>query len=603
MDENESSSEDEAGITLNINADYARRFEHNKKRTEMMQLEEKYGKTTAKDDVDEASESDSEDDVSEDDVGELVTEDLDKEISATLQAIKSKDPRVYDPNIKFYSEITEGTGVTPKEGKDKPMFLKDYHRKNLLEGGVQEDEAPRTYVQEQAALKEDIVKAMHAEVEEVSDAAEEEEGFLVRKIPKAKTSAIAAPILDPETAARDPENFLSNFLSSRAWIPTGTTNFQALESDDEEEEQRAEVFEAAYNLRFEDPELSNQKLLSHARDAAAKYSVRREEKSGRKSIREKERAKKEEEKKKRETDRARLKKLRTEQVEQKIEKIREAAGLRGQDVDLGEWANFLEEDWDDSKFDKEMRNRFGESYYQEEGEGTDDGSTSHSRRKKPKKPKWDDDIDIKDLIPDFDDSEKPDPAIALTDDEEDGEEDKDEEGNAQMEDAPEISSKPQKAAHADAKASARRDRRLIEQLVEQSLPLDTASSSSSRFTPFRYRETSPTAFGLTPLDILAADDSQLNEFAGLKKLAAFRDPDRKKKDKKKLGKKARLREWRKSTFGDEEGPRRELVFAPEVVVGENKGDSGVGDAEGGAVREGERKKKRKRSKKGKGVAA
>jgi protein KRI1 len=549
-------------------------------------VEEKYGKEGP--DADDDLLTSTSDEESEDDAGELVTEGLDAEISATIQAIRNKDPRVYDANIKFYSEVELVEQDAAKEEKTKPMFLKDYHRKNLLEGSgapVDED-APRTYVQEQEALKQDIVKAMHAEAGEGSE--DEEDGFLVRKTPRLEKSTSKITIPDPAQADREPETFLSNFLSSRAWVPTSTTGFQELESDDDEEDERADAFEAAYNLRFEDPEKSNEKLLSHARDAAAKYSVRREEKSGRKSQREKERQKREEEKKKRETERARLKKLRMEQMEGKIEKIRDAAGLSGKTVDIGEWATVLEEDWDDSRFDAEMRKRFGEDYYEGGAiDGSDDGSTSHSRRKKPKKPKWDDDIDIKDLVPDFEEGDEPNPAIALTDNE-----------DKVMEDANGADSsqhKIKKSARADAKATARRDRRLIEALVDQSLPLEIAASSSKSFTPFRYRETTPTDFGLTPLDILAADDAQLNEFVGLKKLAAWRDADRKKKDKKKLGKKARLRQWRKETFGNEDGPRQEEIFAPEPVKLIEKAEEG--QAEDGTVREGERKKKRKRSKK------
>jgi protein KRI1 len=548
-------------------------------------VEEKYGKEGA--DADDDLLTSTSDEESEDDAGDLVTEHLDAEISATLQAIRNKDPRVYDAKIKFYSEVELAEQDAAKEGKVKPMFLKEYHRKNLLENsiGPSDEDAPRTYVQEQEALKQDIVKAMHAEAGD--DSEDEEDGFLVRKTPRQEKSTSKNPIPDPAQADREPETFLSNFLSSRAWVPTSTTGFQELESDDDEEEDRADAFEAAYNLRFEDPEKSNEKLLSHARDAAAKYSVRREEKSGRKSQREKERQKKEEEKKKRETDRARLKKLRMEQMEGKIEKIRDAAGLSGKTVDIGEWATVLEEDWDDSRFDAEMRKRFGEDYYQGGGiDGSDDGSTSHSRRKKPKKPTWDDDIDIKDLVPDFEEGDEPNLA-ALSDDD-----------DQIMEDANGVDSsqhKVKKSVRADAKATARRDRRLIEALVDQSLPLETAASSSKSFTPFRYRETTPTDFGLTALDILAADDAQLNEFVGLKKLAAWRDADRKKKDKKKLGKKARLRQWRRETFGTEEGPRQEEIFAPEPVRLVETAEEGPADV--GTVREGERKKKRKRSSK------
>jgi protein KRI1 len=39
----------------------------------------------------------------------------------------------------------------------------------------------------------------------------------------------------------------------------------------------------------------------------------------------------------------------------------------------------------------------------------------------------------------------------------------------------------------------------------------------------------------------------------LKKLAAFRDTEKKRKDRKHLGKKARLRKWRQEVFGSEEG--------------------------------------------------
>jgi hypothetical protein len=76
-------------------------------------VEEKYGR--AMDNPSEESETDSEDDVSEDDDAELATEALDAEISATLNAIRSKDPRVYNPDITFYHSIQD-TGRRPRGG-------------------------------------------------------------------------------------------------------------------------------------------------------------------------------------------------------------------------------------------------------------------------------------------------------------------------------------------------------------------------------------------------------------------------------------------------------------------------------------------------------
>ncbi len=160
-------------------------------------------------------------------------------------------------------------------------------------------------------------------------------------------------------------------------------------------------------------------------------------------------------------------------------------------------------------------------------------------------------------------------------------------------------SKPRKSskkARADAKAEAkriaRRERRQIESIVDANLPVDTANPQKTADVPsFRYRETSPTTFGLSAKDILFADDAKLNEFVGLKKLAAWREPDKKAKDRRKFSKKQRLREWRKETFGNRDGP---------VLSNEQSGPPNTGAGEGEVKKAG---KKRKRSKKVKTEAA
>lgn len=501
---------------------------------------------------------------------------------------------MYDDKAKFYNDFDEEKESSEEVKKDKPMFLKDYHRKTLLEGQGEDEEVPMTYVQEQDALKKDLVNAMHAEADKDSDSDNEaEDGFLLaKKVIPGKKENPAIP--DLAIAEREPETFLSNFLASRAWVPNESSRFANLESDDEDEDTRADEFEHAYNLRFEDPEVSNQKLMSHAREAAAKYSARREEVSGRKKQREKEREKKEDQRKERQAERVRLRKLRVEEMESRVQKIREAAGLKGKSVKLEDWSSVLEDDWNDDKFNEEMRKHFGDAYYDEDDD-LDTKSSSKKKKKEPKKPTWDDDLDIKDLVPDFESDDKPASAIALS--ENDSEEDNEEDDPALTGSTTRRNHKKEKA---DAKAAARRDRRLIEKLADEFLPLETAASSSNNFTPFRYRETSPETFGLTPLDILVANDTQLNEFAGLKKLAAFRDPERKKIDKKKLGKKARLRQWRKDTFGTEDGPKLEEVFMPGGLKGDGMDVNEPVDEEG-VVKEGERKQKKKK-KRGKKIA-
>lgn len=542
-----------------------------------------------KDSKDSEDESSSEE---EDEDGELATTALDEEIMATLKAIRSKDPRVYDKDAQFYTK--EDANAQPEDAqkkKPKPMTLHDYHRENLLSGNpLPEDDtsdAPRTYAQEQEDLKKSIVQQMHAAAEDEGDQSDndagEEEDFLVRKsAPEPVSGSKKDAKLNIENADKDPETFLSNFLSARAWIPAGRENLQPFESDDEEEDERAEAFEEAYNFRFEDPSKINTQLITHSRDATNQQSVRRDEKSGRKKIRDAERQKKEEEKKQRETEKNRLRKLKTEELQEKVRKVKEVAGLRASKFTDEDWAKFLDGAWDDKDWEKEMQKNFGEEYYAEKD---DFGGDGEEKRKHPKKPTWDDDIDITDLVPDFEDEENPafDPSDAEMED---------------VDDAGEGSSKNKKSKaqeKRDQKREARKDRMRIDEAVDRNLDLDVAllpGASKKNTGHFRYRETSPQSFGLTARDILMADDAHLNQFAGLKKLASFRDAEKKSKDQRKLGKKARLRQWRKDTFGNEEGP--EFVFGGEKGPGKDDAPE-AGDVD---IREGEpRKKKRKRSKK------
>ena len=540
----------------------------------------------------------------EDDAGELLNDDLDQEISATLAALRSKDPRIYDPESKFFQEVEAAAEAANGTAKEPSMTLKQYHTKNYLGELGEEEDAPKTHAQEQEEVRRNLVKELKAAEDD-----DEDDDFLITKsrIEPAPEKPVKITAQDVENADKDPETFLSNFMASRAWVPKGDSRFQPLESDDDDEDAAAEEWEASYNMYFEDTAGANEKIVTYARDAVAATTVRRDGKSSRAKAREAARAKREAERREREEDLARLRKLKMDEMEKKVQKIRQTGGLKGRDFNIEEWKDVLEGDWSDDEWDKEMQRRFGDAYYADNDAMSDSGDEDAKSKKKAKKPKFDDDIDIKDLIPDFKDDEDERPEFTLSDDENagsdgdamdvDGEED-DEEGSKSKK-----SSKQRKQERADAKSAARRDRRLIENLVNDSLQYEAALATSSSKAPkgFRYRETSPTTFGMTPRDILLASDKQLNEFAGLKKLAAFRDPAKKKKDKKQLSKKARLRQWRQETFGDAEGPKGGF----ETILGAEKGDAeGANEqAEGGNIHEGERKKKRKRKGKKAGVEA
>ncbi|KAI4104749.1 MAG: hypothetical protein L6R37_003103 [Teloschistes peruensis] len=607
-DSSTSDSEDVSGGTLllptsskdvlNINESFARRFEHNKRREELHKLEEKYGKDpvirrksldsiSLEDNTD--SFSDSED---EDDEGYLASGELDQQVQATLQAIKAKDPRVYDKTTAFYTiqedQVSE-IGVTRM--KDKPMYLNDYHRENILRGvtDFQDGEPLPTYAQEQDAVKAAVVREINASTKKArtdreSDSGKdgsEDEGtngeFLVPKAPESQTvtgqlqRASAKPLPDVESADKDPERFLSDYMSARAWLPQIGSKTLPFESDDEEEEKRAEEFEDAYNLRFEDPSITNEKLISHARDATARYSVRREATKGRKKTREIEKTRREMEKESREEDKARLRKLRIADIEQKIKKIKDTAGLRKQDLDINDWSKFLDEGWDNKRWEEEMQERFGDSYYADLDTHEEDAETTEGIHK-VKKPKWKDDIHIGDILPDFEETEHLNAThFTLSDAESDVGRGQDPESEDQGLHG--VSLKKQRSREKnEGQKQARKERRHIEQLVDRGLKVDNklADMGSKHAGFFRYRETSPVAFGLSANDILMASDTQLNQYAGLKKLATFRDSTKKGKDRKRLGKKARLKQWRKETFGS--------VLGPQSTLADLLADQGDGDA-------------------------
>lgn len=534
---------------------------------------------------------------------------MDEQIQDTLQAIRRKDPRVYDEKVKFFTELDEqaqnNKGLERKI--EKPMYLSDYHRRNLLESAaaseVQDDE-PMSYAQQQDDLKNGIVKEMH-------DAAygkgehDSDDDFLIQKpsAPPEESPIVRSkgklPTVGLEGADRDPETFLSNFMSTKAWIPGAGTTMQPFESDDEEEDRQAELFEEAYNMRFEDPQASNEKLLSHARDAAARYSVRKETTNSRKKARESVQLKKEAARQARDEEKARFRKLKVSEIEEKIRKIKDAAGLRSKSLHEQDWSAFLDEGWDDNRWEQEMRERFGDDYYADH-DSDDRNVVEGKSKRKIQKPKWEDDIEINDLVPDFDAAEHEKLGPSLTDDQQptaSGAIESHSDSDSKSVAKPSPKSKSNKRRERDeSKREARLERRKVEQLVDDSMKVDDTLSKFSKKHAghFRYRETSPIAYGLTPHDILMASDSQLNQYAGLKKLAAFRDSGKKRKDQKRLGKKARLRQWRKETFGNEQGPPKTLTDTEGLGI-EGLADpiTKLKDANGVDIKQGKKSRSRK----------
>jgi len=115
---------------LSINQSYAERYQHNKRRVHLEQLQQKYGEEEG-----DSDESDSED-VTEDEDGEQLTPQVDAAILRTLQRIREKGSDLYDADNRVFDiEQAQLRQAAPsaRSSSSKKMTLQDYQRSRVLD--------------------------------------------------------------------------------------------------------------------------------------------------------------------------------------------------------------------------------------------------------------------------------------------------------------------------------------------------------------------------------------------------------------------------------------------------------------------------------------
>ncbi|TKR60989.1 hypothetical protein L596_028162 [Steinernema carpocapsae] len=173
-------NDDAESGSLTINKDYADRYDNWRRLEEMQRLKDKYG--------DEANEEGDTDSTSSEEVE--WTADDEKSFLKTFAALKTKNPKIYNTEEKFFvkkDDASTSKVSSSKEKKDKPMFLKDYERKLITEHGgqISEDEdnagfeKPKEggYFAEQERLKKEFKMALGD-----SEGEESEEDLLTKRV-------------------------------------------------------------------------------------------------------------------------------------------------------------------------------------------------------------------------------------------------------------------------------------------------------------------------------------------------------------------------------------------------------------------------------------
>ncbi|KAJ8146456.1 hypothetical protein OY671_000485 [Metschnikowia pulcherrima] len=506
--------------------------------------------------VGSGSESESSDSEIEDDYGELLTENVEKSIQQVLETIKTDPKKLLDPETKFFDD--DGAVVEKKAG-DKPIYLKDYHRMNLLSGdykadndneyGTVDGEKPYAVVEREERDK------LLADINDAFENEEDDEGDFMKKKESKKSGPEDAPVQLPDSKAH-PEDFLSSFLSNEAWIPKKNDKVIDLDEIDKDDEQdfddAVEDFEKAFNFRYEDP--NSAEIVSYARTQA---SLRRGKTNSRRRARDKKNAIKEQEKHEIEQALQKKKNSKINKVMDRLNKIKEAVGddVSDEVIERVFGDSLLNDDFDDADWDSRMSEIFNEQYYGSEmtkpewGDDDDIMAEFHAQKSEENEDEENELVDVGEEEEEDDDAEEEESKASSSGSGEDGKQrkskkDKIKEKSLAKKDKKSFKEKAQKLVEANAL-------KLKEEVEEE------RGRSRGDEIQFKYREVSPESFGLSTREIFLANDSDLNKLISIKKFAPYKPKEVALKDKRKYTKKKHLQQWRHEVFKNKEGPARQ----------------------------------------------
>jgi len=572
-----SDSENEDISNIKIDEEYARRFEHNKRREDLQRYEELKKKGvigSPSHSEDDESESESSDD---DNVNNFNTKS-EKEFFDALIKVKKKDPVLKQKDVKLFesdhSSEDESDDEKSKDKEKKSMFLKDVVAKHLIEEGPdfgdKEDETnekgisnggKKTYADEQEELKQAFLKA--AEKDGLGD-----EDFLTLK---EKTGEDKVESEDEEFEEKldayfDDSNenslFLKNYFKNKMWVDKNAENLNVGEedlqeiSDDEIEIERQEEYEVSFQ---ENP---GDRVLGHARkveDSVRKKTNSRKEqrksKEEREAIRQKER----------DEELKHLKNVKMQEIQEKVKKIKKIAGINDGDIIPLSTAE-LEKEFDPEEYDRMMKKAFDAKYYNEEDVDPDFGSEGEEDMEKPDFEKED---DLLGLPKDWDECGSDGGFLAAREKalkaKIENTSDDLMEGETEKEDIPEEGSSRKRKRKTALLEKARQI------MMDEYYKLDYEDTVGDLKTRFKYTKTKPNRFGLDTPEILLIDDKELNQHISLKKLAPYQEEELKLSKQKRYMLKMRAKEiLRAASLGKKKNKRSKVDSSKSTKVDSSK---------------------------------
>ncbi|CAN4110338.1 unnamed protein product [Withania somnifera] len=524
--------EDEKLDKIEINEEFARRYEHNKKREDLQRLEELKKKGLVDENDEEEDTSSEEEEEEEDDLHPSTN----LKFFDGLLKIKKGDPLLNNKDAKLFDSEseTESKEKKMKKKEKKPMYLKDVVSKHLMEEGPEfgeevEEKKAKTYTEEQDDLRQEFLNAVKEDEEE-----EEEDLFKVKEAENGlgdddEGDTEFTKKLDEffgEDDKLDEETvFLKDFFRKEMWRDDkkGKRDGHVMEevefSEDEEEIERQEDYEREFNFRFE--ENAGDRVWGHSRKVEG--SVRKKT-NARKLQRERKEDRMAQAEEERKQELKRLKNLKKKEMKEKLQKIKETAGIGDDGVCLLD-VDDLEEEFDPDEYDRKMKKAFGDSYYD-----ADDMDAEFGRDEDElEKPDFDKEDELLGLPKGWDNVDQPRDGFLSTREkllkaiENEGDHEKttdDNKGSGYDDEAPEEGKRKKKRKRTN---TAMKEAR--EQLMEEYYKLDYEDTIGDLRTRFKYRPVKAKRFGLAPEEVLMMEDKELNQYVPLKKIAPYREKE------------------------------------------------------------------------------
>lgn len=560
---------------LQINKKYAEDFQSRKQKEELKRVRFEVGR-----DLLFGSDSDASTSESEDEDAELLTDKLDVDIVKTINALRNKDPRIYDRKQRFFQEEPDGDeGVDEDESDDeqskkREKRFKDILREQVLEKIEKEEQGESVTLpaEEEDDDEVDQKRGKASEARSASrlayddtqkelrkafidstkdsdnDSSSDHEGLLkVRSKQSAEEEAAArrelltelskleetteatSDLVDHKGEVQNGEKFLLDFFKKRAWVEKED------DSDSDGDDERPSFAAKTNDGNDSDASLED---LDKTDDFEARYNFRFEEaaagvqsgaklsnisyaREGVNTLRrndEKRKAKREARKERKAADRkAKEEQLKRLKNAKRQEMEEKLKRVKAIIGDVeGRGAAI-----DEAAIMKLLEGDFDPDKFEELMNATYNESFYEGEESE-----WKTDQDVRNSLQQDEDGEllvgQDDADGGLYDDGGDDDNDGDEQMDEGDQDDGDWADEEEEYQEEEPQES-ELEKKMKERMMEELYKLDYEDIVAGQPTRFKYRKVKPNRYGLSPEEILFAKDTTLKQYVSLKKMVPYRE--------------------------------------------------------------------------------